>query len=379
MRDAVLIVDDVELNRGILCEMLEGEYRTLEAQDGIEALEAMEAHRDEIAVVLLDLMMPRMGGLEVLETMAQQHLLDRFPALIITGETSPEMEDRCLASGAYDFIKKPFQPSLVLRRTRNAAALFTYKNHLEEQVALQTAQLTRQAEALRAKNAQLREMNEMTIELLSDIIEARNLESGTHVQRVRAFTRILGLRLMERFPEYGLDRNQVEVIALASMMHDVGKIMISDAILLKPGKLTPEEFDIIKQHTVLGCEVLDHTSYMWEEDYYRCCLQICRSHHEKFDGRGYPEGLAGDSIPIAAQIVSIADCYDALTNERVYKKAFSPEKSYEMLMGGECGVFNPKLMQCLEDCREKFEAEVRKKEKAANIYAALSGGKVDEG
>ncbi len=379
MRDAVLIVDDVELNRGILCEMLEGEYRTLEAQDGIEALEAMEAHRDEIAVVLLDLMMPRMGGLEVLETMAQQHLLDRFPALIITGETSPEMEDRCLASGAYDFIKKPFQPSLVLRRTRNAAALFTYKNHLEEQVALQTAQLTRQAEALRAKNAQLREMNEMTIELLSDIIEARNLESGTHVQRVRAFTRILGLRLMERFPEYGLDRNQVEVIALASMMHDVGKIMISDAILLKPGKLTPEEFDIIKQHTILGCEVLDHTSYMWEEDYYRCCLQICRSHHEKFDGRGYPEGLAGDSIPIAAQIVSIADCYDALTNERVYKKAFSPERSYEMLMGGECGVFNPKLMQCLEDCREKFEAEVRKKEKAANIYAALSGGKADEG
>ena len=379
MRDTVLIVDDVELNRGILCEMLEGKYRTLEAQDGIEAMEAMEAHRDELAVVLLDLIMPRMGGLEVLETMAQQHLLDRFPVLIITGETSPEIEDRCLASGAYDFIKKPFQPSLVLRRTRNAAALFTYKNHLEEQVALQTAQLTRQAEALRAKNAQLREMNEMTIELLSDIIEARTLESGTHVQRVRAFTRILGLRLMERFPEYGLDRNQVEVIALASMMHDVGKIMISDAILLKPGKLTPEEFDIIKQHTVLGCEVLDHTSYMWEEDYYRCCLQICRSHHEKFDGRGYPEGLAGDSIPIAAQIVSIADCYDALTNERVYKKAFSPEKSYEMLMGGECGVFNPKLMQCLEDCREEFEAQVRQKEKAANIYAALSGGKADEG
>jgi putative two-component system response regulator len=378
MRDAVLIVDDVELNRGILCEMLEGEYRTLEAQDGIEALEAMEAHRDEIAVVLLDLMMPRMGGLEVLETMARQHLLDRFPVLIITGETSPEIEDRCLASGAYDFIKKPFQPSLVLRRTRNAAALFTYKNHLEEQVALQTAQLTRQAEALRAKNAQLREMNEMTIELLSDIIEARNLESGTHVQRVRAFTRILGLRLMERCPEYGLDRQTVDVIALASMMHDVGKIMISDAILLKPGKLTPEEFDTIKQHTILGCEVLDHTSYMWEEDYYRYCLQICRYHHEKYDGRGYPEGLRGDGIPIAAQIVSIADCYDALTNERVYKKAFSPETSYEMMMGGECGVFNPKLMHCLEDCRAEFEAQVRNKENTAKIYTVLPNGKAED-
>ncbi len=379
MRDIVLVVEDVELNRGILCDMLEEDYRTVEACDGIEALNAMAEYVDEIAVVLLDLVMPRLGGLEVLETMREQRLLDRFPVLIITGETSPEIEDKCLAFGAYDFIKKPFQPPLVRRRVKNAESLFSYKNHLEERVAEQTAQLTQQAETLRAKNKQLREMNEMTIELLSDIIEARNLESGTHVQRVRAFTRILGLRLMERCPEYGLDRQTVDVIALASMMHDVGKIMISDAILLKPGKLTPEEFDAIKRHTILGCEVLDHTSYMWEEDYYRCCLQICRSHHEKFDGRGYPEGLAGDSIPIAAQIVSIADCYDALTNERVYKKAFSPEKSYEMLMGGECGVFNPKLMQCLEDCREKFEAEVRKKEKAANIYAALSGGKVDEG
>ncbi len=378
MRDAVLIVEDVELNRGILCDMLEGEYRTLEARDGIEALEVMAAHRDEIAVVLLDLMMPRLGGLDVLEAMAEQRLLDRFPVLIITGETSPEMEDRCLASGAYDFIKKPFQPSLVLRRTKNAEALFTYKNRLEEQVTLQTAQLTQQAEALRVKNAQLREMNEMTIELLSDIIEARNLESGTHVQRVRAFTRILGLRLMEKYPEYGLDRKTVDVIALASMMHDVGKIMISDAILLKPGKLTPEEFDTIKQHTILGCEVLEHTSYMWEEDYYRYCLQICRYHHEKYDGRGYPEGLRGDGIPIAAQIVSIADCYDALTNERVYKKAFSPETSYEMMMGGECGVFNPKLMHCLEDCRAEFEAQVRNKENTAKIYTVLPNGKAED-
>ena len=378
MRDTVLIVEDVELNRGILCDMLEEDYRTLEARDGIEALEVMAAHREEIAVVLLDLMMPRMGGLEVLETMAEQHLLDRFPVLIITGETSPEIEDRCLASGAFDFIKKPFQPSLVLRRTKNAEALFTYKNRLEEQVALQTAQLTRQAEALRAKNAQLREMNEMTIELLSDIIESRNLESGTHVQRVRAFTRILGLRLMEKYPEYGLDRQTVDVIALASMMHDVGKIMISDAVLLKPGKLTPEEFDAIKRHTVLGCEVLDHTSHMWEEDYYTCCLQICRYHHEKYDGRGYPEGLCGDEIPIAAQIVSIADCYDALTNERVYKKAFSPETSYEMIMNGECGVFNPKLMRCLEDCRAEFEAQVRKNENTAKIYTVLPNEKEED-
>ena len=358
MRDIVLIVEDVELNRGILCDMLEADYRTAEARDGLEAMEAMAEHGDEIAVVLLDLMMPRMGGLEVLEKMREQHLLDRFPVLIITGETDPEVEDKCLALGAFDFIKKPFQPNLVRLRVKNAESLFTYKNHLEEQVAMQTAQLTEQAEALREKNRQLREMNEMTIELLSDIIEARNLESGTHVRRVRAFTRILGLRLMEAFPEYGLDRKTVDTIALASMMHDVGKIMISDAILLKPGKLTPEEFDLMKKHTLLGCDVLDHTSYMWEEDYYLFCRQICRSHHEKWDGKGYPDGLFGDSIPIAAQLVSIADCYDALTNERVYKKAFSAEVSYDMLRRGECGIFNPKLMKCLEDCREDFAALV---------------------
>ena len=358
MRDAVLIVDDMELNRGILCDMLEGAYRTLEARDGIEALEVMAAHREEIAVVLLDLMMPRMGGLEVLEIMAEQHLLDRFPVLIISGETSPEIEDRCLTFGAFDFIKKPFLPSLVLRRVKNAEALFTYKNRLEEQVALQTAQLTRQAEALRAKNAQLREMNEMTIELLSDIIEARNLESGTHVRRVRSFTRILAGKLMEKYPEYGLTEEAVSTIALASSMHDVGKIMISDSILLKPGKLTQEEFSLMQKHTVFGCEVLERTRYMWEEDYSRYCREICRHHHEKWDGAGYPDALRGDEIPISAQLVSVADCFDALTTDRVYKKAYSPETAFAMLLAGDCGAFNPRLMECLTECREEFAARV---------------------
>ena len=358
MRDIVLIVEDVELNRDILSDMLAEDYRIEEARDGVEALEAMDRRGEEIAVVLLDLIMPRMGGLEVLEIMHERRLLEEFPVLIITGETAPEVEEKCLTLGACDFIKKPFMPALVLRRVRNAESLFTYKHRLEEQVALQTAQLTRQAEDLRDKNRRLREMNEKTIELLSDVVEARNLESGTHVRRVRCYTRILAEKLMEKYPEYGLTPEAVETISLASSMHDVGKIMISDVILLKPGKLTEEEFALMRQHTVLGCEVLERTRYMWEEDYARCCREICRHHHEKWDGRGYPDGLKGDEIPISAQLVSLADCFDALTTDRVYKKAYPPQKAFAMLLGGECGQFNPRLTDCLVECEEDFAAQV---------------------
>ena len=358
MRDIVLIVEDVELNRAILSDMLEEEYRIEEACDGVEALASMARCGEEIAVVLLDLVMPRMGGVQVLEEMRAQHLTEEFPVLIITGESAPEVEENCLSLGAVDFIKKPFLPALVRQRVRNAASLFTYKHRLEEQVALQTAQLLRQAEDLKVKNRQLREMNEKTIELLSDVVEARNLESGTHVRRVRNFTRILAEKLMVKYPEYGLTAEAVSAIALASSMHDVGKIMISDVILLKPGKLTEAEFELMKKHTVFGCEVLERTRYMWEEEYTRYCRQICRHHHEKWDGRGYPDGLKGDEIPISAQLVSLADCFDALTTERVYKKAYSPARAFSMLLAGECGEFNPRLMECLVECEEAFAAQV---------------------
>lgn len=358
MRDIVLVVDDVALNRTILSDMLKDEYRIVEAADGMAALEAMQRYGDEIAVVLLDLVMPEFDGFSVLEAMVERRLIEHFPVLIITGENSYEAEARCLSLGAADFIKKPFNPALVCHRVRNAASLYTYKFRLEEQVAAQTVQLREQAEALRISNHQLREMNERTIELLSDVIEARNLESGTHVHRVRSYTRILGRRLMETCPEYGLTEETVNIIALASSMHDVGKIMISDAILLKPGKLTEEEFELMKRHTVLGCEVLARTKYIWEADYYEYCRQICRHHHEKWDGRGYPDRLAGDDIPISAQLVSVADVYDALTNERVYKKAYSPEEAYRMILGGECGQFNPKLIGCFVDCHDGFAAQV---------------------
>lgn len=354
MKNTVLIVDDNEMNREILSVTLEEYYSILEAGDGLSALKLLEERAEEIAVILLDLVMPNMDGLEFMEVMKERGFLETIPVLVISGETSSEIEEKCLRSGAYDFIKKPFVPALALSRTRNAITLYNYKSDLEEQIDRQTAQLRRQADELRLQNKKLMDLNEKTIEFLSDVVEARDLTSGAHVHRVKTFSYIMGAELMHRYPEYGLTEEKLQMIALASSTHDVGKIMISDAILLKPAKLTRDEFDLMKKHTVLGCQVLERGKKIWDESYYEYCWQICRWHHEKYDGRGYPDGLVGDEIPIAAQIVSLMDCYDALTTARPYKKPFTTDQAYEMLMNGECGVFNPRLLECLEVCRQEL-------------------------
>ena len=347
-------MDDVDFNRDMLSMMLEDTFRIVEAEDGEQAMDIMDADTDEIAVVLLDLVMPKLSGKDVLRLINEKKYLDRFPVLIITGETSPEVEEECLEFGISDFVKKPFNPAIVRQRVKNAETLFTYKHHLEEKVAEQTSQLQAQAESLRQQNIRLEQMNENTIELLSDVVEMRNRESGMHVRRVKGFTRILAEDIMENYPEYQLDEHKVDLISLASSMHDVGKIMISDTVLLKPGKFTPEEFDLMKNHTVYGCNVLDQAHHIWDDDYYKLCWQICRYHHEKWDGKGYPEGLTGDEIPISAQIVAMADCFDALTTERVYKREYTPDEAYMMILNGECGQFNPKLQESFKRCREQF-------------------------
>ena len=354
MRDIALVVDDVELNREILEEMLDNEYRIVNASDGMEALEAVDQYGKEIAVILLDLVMPKMDGMQVLEELGRRGLIDKIPVLIISGETDPKIEEKCLSQGVSDYIKKPFNNALVKHRVRNAEALNSSKFMLEEKVAEQTTKLREQAETLRVKNKQLEEMNGRTIELLGTVVEARSLESGTHIRRVKKFTRMLAEKMYELYPDCGLDEHEIDTISLASSMHDVGKIMIPDAVLNKPGKLTDEEFELMKTHTLRGCDVLENSRYMWEDDYYSYCWDICRYHHEKWDGRGYPEGLKEDEIPLAAQLVSVADCYDALTTERVYKKAFSTDEAFEMITTGKCGAFGPRIMECLYACRESF-------------------------
>lgn len=237
----------------------------------------------------------------------------------------------------------------VVSRTNDKGGALRYtRRHLEELVALQTSVLQKQAQ-------ELRRMNERIIETMSNVVEFRNLESGDHVRRVKDFTRILAGYAAKLYPEYHLNEEDVDVITAAAAMHDVGKIAISDAILLKPGRFTEEEFEVMKTHTVKGCEIIEMLGDVQESEYVRISYQICRYHHERYDGRGYPEGLKGEEIPIAAQIVSVADVYDALVSERCYKQAYTPAEAYDMIMRGECGQFSPKLLVCLEKAREEFE------------------------
>lgn len=232
---------------------------------------------------------------------------------------------------------------------RDALTEAIEKNEITER------ELIRRTAELRERNRELQKTNEEIVEMLGDVVELRNEESGMHIQRVKAFTRVLATQVKDTLPEYGLTDDDVDLITSASALHDVGKILIPDAILLKPGRLTDEEFAIMKTHSEKGCDVLKHAPKSWSARYLNIGLEICRHHHEKWDGRGYPDGLKGDEIPISAQIVSVADCFDALTQERVYKPAFSVDTAYSMILGGQCGAFSEKLMRCFQASRELFE------------------------
>lgn len=350
-KSTILIVDDVDINREILCEVFRG-YDTIQAANGKEAIDIIEANPDGISVVLLDVVMPVMDGVAVLEEMKKRKWLDSIPVLLITGEATTQVERKAYRLGVSDIIKKPFDAFIAKQRTKNVIELYYNKRHLEEMVDLQTKVLRKQAEELLS-------VNDRIVDVMSNVVEFRNLESGDHVKRVKTFTNILAKYVAQEYPEYNLDKNAINMITSAAALHDVGKIVIPDAILLKPGRLTQEEFEVMKTHTTRGCEVIDMLADIQQGEYGKVSYEICRHHHERYDGRGYPDGLKGEEIPISAQIVSVADVYDALVNERCYKAAFSTEEAYRMISGGECGTFSPKLMHCFELAREEFEAVVR--------------------
>ncbi len=356
MRNSVLVVDDMELNRDILREILEEDYPILEAESGRRALEMIQKYGEDIAVILLDLIMPDGDGFSVLGIMKKRNWLEKMPVLIISGENSLETEKKCFAYGISDFIHKPFDNTLVRHRVKNVTELFMYKNQLEQRVEKQTEALRKQYRMLQLQADKLKMSNVRIIDILGTVVEGRNLESGEHIMRVKSYTEILGKQLMKDYPEYGLEEKQLEVIASASALHDIGKIAIPDNILLKPAKLTDTEYEYMKSHTTRGCEILENIEGAWDKDYAKASYEICRHHHERYDGRGYPDGLRGEDIPISAQLVSIADVYDALVNERVYKSAYSKEKAFHMIVTGECGIFSPKLLECFRRVRRQFEA-----------------------
>ncbi|WP_312612335.1 diguanylate cyclase domain-containing protein [Oscillibacter sp.] len=344
--NTLLLVDDMQINRAILSAMFEGEYEILEAEDGAQALTLMRRNRQKIAAVLLDLLMPVKDGYAVLQEAAGDEDLSRIPIIVITADHTPESEVRVFDLGATDIIIKPFEARPVKRRIQNAVELYRHKLHLEELVAEQAARI--------------RESNTALIDGLSSVIEHRSLESGQHIRRIRGFTRILLREVAQEHPEYGMNEHTIDVIASASTLHDIGKIAIPDAVLNKPGRLTPEEFEVMKTHTVKGCEILAGLDRMSDPEYLSYAYNICRYHHERWDGKGYPEGLRENNIPICAQVVAVADCFDALTTDRVYKQAIPEEEACDMILRGECGVFSDELLECFKTAQPEFYLLARK-------------------
>lgn len=343
----MLIVDDEGINRLVLSELFNAQFDLLNAANGEEALELIKEHRESIAMVLLDLLMPVMDGFGVINGMIELELGDKIPVIMITSESDDEKILEGYTLGVSDIVSKPFNPDIVVRRVNNVIALYSHQQELEEKLAEQKIMLEQQS-------ARLRMSTQFVIDALSTTVEFRSLESGQHIQNVRKLTGLFLEQLSKLGYDYGLSDEDAETISNVSVMHDIGKIAIPDAILQKPGKLTHEEFEIMKTHTIKGCEIIESVSFGQDKYTYRYCYDICRSHHERWDGRGYPDGLKGDDIPIWAQVTSLADVYDALTSPRVYKPAYAHDEAIDMILNGECGEFNPQLMEALKLLRHSL-------------------------
>ena len=372
---SILIVDDNEINRGILGEIFKDKYNILEAGDGNEAITIMDQNKDSLAAILLDIVMPVKDGYEVLETMAgMDNLNDTIPVLMITADTSTEAERTSYQKGAADVIHKPFDPVIVDKRVSRTVELFDHKKHLEIQVDDQTRVLKKQFLYLKKQEEKLRNSNERVIDTIATIVEFRSMESSYHLKRIKGFVRTLALAAMNNYPELGLTSHYIDVITQASAMHDIGKISVPDSILLKPGRLTSEEFEVMKSHTTRGSEVIEMLKDVQDKEYYEICLDICRHHHERWDGGGYPDGLKGKENSIPAQLTAISDVYDALVSDRVYKAAYPVDKAYEMIKNGECGVFSPKILACFEFARPDMEKLVAQTKAAELEEKGLSDG-----
>ncbi len=343
-KQKILIADDSAINRYILADMLGDQFEILEAEDGEQAVAMLHKLGVEISLVLLDIVMPNMDGFEVLAFMNKYRWIDDIPVIMISAENSATYVERAYKLGVTDYISRPFDALVVRRRALNTIMLYAKQKRL---IGLITDQIYEKQKS-----------NSVMINILSYIVEFRNGESGLHVLHIGKMTELLLKRLVQKTDNYHLTRADISLIGTASALHDIGKIAIPDGILNKPGKFTPEEFKIMQTHATEGAAMLERLPYYQNEPLVKIARDICRWHHERYDGKGYPDGLQGEEIPIAAQVVSLADVYDALTSERVYKKAFSHEKAINMIFNGECGAFNPLLLECLLDISESIQREL---------------------
>ncbi len=355
-RDTILIFEDNAIDRSILAELFRSEYKILEAENGKEGIALLNAHFASIAIVLLDNIMPVMDGFAVLECLKEKNIVNKVPFIMVTGETSPELERKGYEYGIVSYVKKPYQPDVVKQVVHNAIGWFKYKMQLELMVKKQNINIQKQNSVLRQQTKKLNHVNEILIDSLSNIVEFRNMESKQHIKRIREYSLCLGKSVMKLYPEYELTPEKLIQIGWASSLHDIGKIAIPDSIILKPAKLTKDEFELIKSHTTKGSEIIQHRVRLNDRAIFEYAYDIARHHHEKYDGKGYPDGLKGDEISIAAQIVSLVDVYDALTSKRVYKVAYESDKAYQMILNGHSGAFSPKLLKAFAEVKSRFES-----------------------
>lgn len=346
-KQKILIVDDSEINRAMLKEILGEGYEYLEAENGLRAIEILR-RRTDIALVLLDLIMPEMDGFDVLRVMQCYAWQEEIPVIVISAAEDTRSVERAYDMGVADYIRRPFERVMVLRRVKNALMLYAKQKRLTRLVTDQVYE--------KEHNGVL------MISILSHVVEFRNSESGQHVLHIRTLTDLLLHQLVQKTDRYQLDESDISLISTASALHDIGKIMIPEEILNKPGRLTEEEYAAIKTHTTEGARILKGLAIGQDEPLVKVAHAICRWHHERWDGGGYPDRLKGDEIPIAAQVVALADVYDALTSERCYKQSYSHEKAVDMILHGECGSFNPLLMECLKESSELLRTELQRSE-----------------
>lgn len=347
-QETILIVDDSALNRMVLMEILGKEnYTFLEAENGQQAVELLDCH-PEVDLLLLDITMPEIDGFGVLETMNQYHWIEETPVIMISAEDAYSFIERAYDLGASDYITRPFDARVVCRRVSNTLMLYAKQKRLVQMVAEQVYEKEKVSNTM--------------ISILSHIVEFRNNESGLHVVHIRTITELLLRRLRKKTDRYPLTEADISLISTASALHDIGKINIPEQILNKPGRLTKEEFEIVKTHSAVGEHMLRQIPFNQNEPLVKIAREICRWHHERWDGRGYPDGLKGDEIPISAQVVSLADVYDALTSERCYKAAFDHETALNMIVNGECGAFNPLLLECLMDGADQIKQAMQETE-----------------
>ena len=342
-KETILIIDDSEMNRVILADILGDSYDILEAEDGVQAVEVLEQRHADVDLILMDIVMPRMDGFGVLDIMNTKHWIDDIPVIMVSAEREPRQMERAYSLGATDFIVRPFDSFIVRHRVDTTLLIYSKQKRLTHMVEEQLKEREKYSSTM--------------INILSHIVEVRNGESGLHVLHVRAITDFFLRKLRD---SYGLSEEDIVLMSDASALHDIGKICIDEAILNKPGKLTAEEFAIMKTHTIVGAEMLESEPLHQDNPLLQAAYQICRWHHERYDGRGYPDGLKGEEIPIAAQVVALADVYDALTAERVYKSAFDHETAVKMIINGECGAFNPLLIDCLRESSDELKAKLER-------------------